>query len=98
MWTGPNNKCLRGWGYSHESSAYKNPYEHNRRAHKDSYPHDGNIQCFNLGYQLSFAMINVHLMISFYYLVMLDFATIMLLTDLFLFLFHGMFKIVKLSS
>ena len=40
-----------------------NPYPQDRRADKDSYPHDSNNQCIILGLQLSFAMINVQLML-----------------------------------
>ena len=30
----------KGWGYTHDGRADKNPYPHDRRADKDSYPHD----------------------------------------------------------
>ena len=50
-------------GYPHDSSADKNPYPSDRRADKDSYPHDSNNQCIFLRLQLSFAMINVQLML-----------------------------------
>ena len=50
-------------GYPHDSRADKNPYPHDRRADKDSYPLDGNNQCIILRLQLSFAMINVQLML-----------------------------------
>ena len=55
-------------GYPHDGRADKNPYPHDRRADKDSYPHDSNNQCIILRLQLSFAMINVQLM-----LVIIDF-------------------------
>ena len=41
----------------------KLPYPHDRRADKDCYPHDSNNQCIILRLQLSFAMINVQLML-----------------------------------
>ena len=50
-------------GYPHDRRADKNPYPHDRRADKDSYPHDSNNQCIILRLQLSFAMINVQLML-----------------------------------
>ena len=50
-------------GYPHDGRADKNPYPHDRRADKDSYPHDSNNQCIILRLQLSFAMINVQLML-----------------------------------
>ena len=50
-------------GYPHDGRADKNPYPHHRRADKDSYPHDSNNQCIILRLQLSFAMINVQLML-----------------------------------
>ena len=50
-------------GYPHDGRADKNPYRHDRRAHKDSYPHDSNNQCIILRLQLSFAIINVQLML-----------------------------------
>ena len=50
-------------GYPHDGRADKNPYPHDRRADKDSYPHDSNNLCIILGLQLSFAMINVQLML-----------------------------------
>ena len=50
-------------GYPHDGRADKNPYPHDRRADKDSYPHDSNNQCIVLRLQLSFAMINVQLML-----------------------------------
>ena len=50
-------------GYPHDGRADKNPYPHDRRSDKDSYPHDSNNQCIILGLQLSFAMINVQLML-----------------------------------
>ena len=50
-------------GYPHDGRADKNPYRHDRRADKDSYPHDSNNQCIILRLQLSFAMINVQLML-----------------------------------
>ena len=50
-------------GYPHDDRADKNPYPHDRRTHKDSYPHDSNNQCIILRLQLSFAMINVQLML-----------------------------------
>ena len=50
-------------GYPHDSRADKNPYPHDRRADKDSYPHDSNNQCIILNLQLSFAMINVRLLL-----------------------------------
>ena len=50
-------------GYPHDGHADKNPYPHDRRADKDSYPHDTNNQCIILRLQLSFAMINVQLML-----------------------------------
>ena len=34
---------FKGWGYTHDSSADKNPYPHDHRADKDSYPHDRNV-------------------------------------------------------
>ena len=49
--------------YSHDSRADKNPYPHDRRADKESYPHDSNNQCIIVRLQLSFAMINVQLML-----------------------------------
>ena len=48
--------------YPHDGRADKNPY-HDRRADKDSYPHDINNQCIILRLQLSFALINVQLML-----------------------------------
>ena len=50
-------------GYPHDGRADKDPYPHDRRADKDSYPHDSNNQCTILRLQLSFAMINVQLML-----------------------------------
>ena len=50
-------------GYPHDGRADKNPYPHDRRADKDSYLHDSNNQCIILRLQLSFAMINVQLML-----------------------------------
>ena len=50
-------------GYPHDGRADKNPYRHDRRADKDSYPHDNNHQCIILRLQLSFAMINVQLLL-----------------------------------
>ena len=50
-------------GYPHDGRADKNPYPHDHRADKDSYPHDSNNQCIILRLQLSFAMINVQLML-----------------------------------
>ena len=50
-------------GYPHDDRADKNPYPHDRRADKDSYLHDSNNQCIILRLQLSFAMINVQLML-----------------------------------
>ena len=50
-------------GYLHDGRANKNPYPHDRRAGKDSYPHNSNNQCIILRLQLSFVMINVHLML-----------------------------------
>ena len=50
-------------GYPHDDRADKDPYPHDRRADKDSYPHDSNNQCIILRLQLSFAMINVQLML-----------------------------------
>ena len=49
--------------YRHDGRADKNPYPHDRPADKDSYPHDSNNQCIILRLQLSFAMINVQLML-----------------------------------
>ena len=49
--------------YPHDRRADKNPYPHDRRADKDSYPHNSNNQCIILRLQLSFAMINVQLML-----------------------------------
>ena len=49
--------------YPHDRRADKDPYPHDRRADKDSYPHDSNNQCIILRLQLSFAMINVQLML-----------------------------------
>ena len=49
--------------YPHDCRADKNPYPHDRRADKDSYLHDCNNQCFILRLQLSFAMVNVKLML-----------------------------------
>ena len=49
--------------YPHDGRADRNPYPHDRRADKDSYPHDSNNQCIILRLQLSFAMINVQLML-----------------------------------
>ena len=40
-----------------------NGYPHDGRANKNSYPHDSNNQCIILRLQLSFAMINVQLML-----------------------------------
>ena len=57
------NLSLDDNGYPHDGRADKNPYPHDRRADKDSYPHDSNNQCIILGLQLSFAMINVQLML-----------------------------------
>ena len=34
---------IKGWGYTHDRRADKNPYLHDRRADKDSYPHDRNV-------------------------------------------------------
>ena len=50
-------------GYPHDGHADKNPYPHDRRADKDSYPHNGNDHCIILRLQLSFAMINMQLML-----------------------------------
>ena len=50
-------------GYPHDGRADKNPYLHDRRADKDSDLHDSNNQCIILRLQLSFAMINVQLML-----------------------------------
>ena len=50
-------------GYPHDGRADKNPYLHDRRADKDSYPHNSNNQYIILRLQLSFAMINVQLML-----------------------------------
>ena len=50
-------------GYPHDGRADKNPYPHDCRADKDSYPHNSNNQCIILRLQLSFAMINVQLML-----------------------------------
>ena len=50
-------------GYPHDGRADKDPYPHDRRADKDSYPHDSNNQCIILRLQVSFAMINVQLML-----------------------------------
>ena len=50
-------------GYPHDGGADKNPYPHDLRADKDSYPHDSNNQYIILRLQLSFAMINVQLML-----------------------------------
>ena len=50
-------------GYPHDGRADKDPYPHDRHADKDSYPHDSNNQCIILRLQLSFAMINVQLML-----------------------------------
>ena len=37
FWSLPISK---GWGYTHDGRADKDPYPHDRRADKDSYPHD----------------------------------------------------------
>ena len=50
-------------GYPHDGRADKNAYPHDRRADKDSYLHDSNNQSIILRLQLSFAMINVQLML-----------------------------------
>ena len=50
-------------GYPHDGRADKDPYPHDCRADKDSYPHDSNNQCIILRLQLSFATINVQLML-----------------------------------
>ena len=50
-------------GYPHDGRADKDPYPHDRRADKDFYPHDSNNHCIILRLQLSFAMINVQLML-----------------------------------
>ena len=50
-------------GYPHDGRADENPYPHDRPADEDSYPHDSNNQCIILRLQLSFAMINVQLML-----------------------------------
>ena len=50
-------------GYPHDGRADKDPYPHDRRADNDSYPHDSNNQRIILRLQLSFAMINVQLML-----------------------------------
>ena len=50
-------------GSPHHGRADKNPYPHDRRADKDFYPHDSNNQCIILRLQLSFAIINVQLML-----------------------------------
>ena len=50
-------------GYPHDGRADKNPYPHDRRADKDSYPHDSNNLYIILRLQLSFAIINVQLML-----------------------------------
>ena len=50
-------------GYPHDGRADKDPYPHDHRADKDSYPHDSNNQCIILRLELSFAMINVQLML-----------------------------------
>ena len=76
-------------GYPHDGRADKNPYPHDRRADKDSYPHDSNNQCIILRLQLSFAMINVQLMlvklISYYSLIFSRFCNNYVLILLFLF-------------
>ena len=56
-------KCENDNGYPHDGRADKDPYPHDHRADKDSYPHDSNNQCIVLRLQLSFAMINVQLML-----------------------------------
>ena len=62
---------------------------HDRRADKDSYPHDSNNQCIILRLQLSFAMINVQVMlfqlISYYSLIFARFCNKYVLILLFLF-------------
>ena len=50
-------------GYTYDGRADKNPYPQDRPADKDSYPHDSNNQCIILRLQLSFAMINMQLML-----------------------------------
>ena len=57
-WGRPNDN-----GYPHDGRADKNPYRHDRRADKDAYPQNSNNQCIILRLQLSFAMINVQLML-----------------------------------
>ena len=59
----PKKGFLMDNGYPHDGRADKIPYRHDRRADKDSYPHDSNNQCIILRLQLSFAMINVQLML-----------------------------------
>ena len=49
--------------YPHDGRADKDPYPHDHRADKDSYQHDSNNQCIILRLQLSFAIINVQLML-----------------------------------
>ena len=60
---GRKKVCKNDDGYPHNGRADKNPYPHDRHADKDYYPHDSNNQCIILRLQLSFAMINVQLML-----------------------------------
>ena len=61
------NNFHKDSGYPHDGRADKNPYPHDCRGDKDSYLHDSNNQCILLAIlrlQLSFAMINVQLMLA----------------------------------
>ena len=58
-----NFKFVYDNSYLHDGRADKNPYSHDCCADKDSYPHDSNNQCIILRLQLSFAIINVQLML-----------------------------------
>ena len=57
--------CLhKGWGYTHDRRADKNPYPHDRRADKDSYPHDRNVTddlCSLIKLCFAFIMVNFRL-------------------------------------
>ena len=56
-----NDNFNKGWGYTHDRRADKNPYPHDRRADKDSYPHDRNVTddlCSLIKLCFAFIMVN----------------------------------------
>ena len=58
----PSGRVKRkGWGYTHDCCADKNPYPHDCRADKDSYPHDRNVTddlCSLIKLCFAFIMVN----------------------------------------